>query len=143
MSTENELFHQMMEEKFPTDERPLDKLLVVGEANTAAFRAEGLTENHEDRLTVPALPEATANELELDREEAGLSVDFWLKFPIRVRPLKLVPGRNRREKRMFRKLAGQQEAGTLTTSKRGGGNLAKLTRLYNELARAGVLKQSK
>lgn len=70
-----------------------------------------------------------------------LSIDFWLNFPIRVRPLKFVPGRNRREKRTFRALADKQERGTLTTTKpgRGGGTSEKLQRLYRELVRAGVV----
>lgn len=35
----------------------------------------------------------SAERPEGDKNELG--IDFWLKFPVRVRPLKFVPGRNR------------------------------------------------
>ena len=67
-----------------------------------------------------------------------LGVEFWLQFPIQVRPLRFVPGRNRAEKRRFRALADQEERGTISK-----GNKKKLDGLYRMLAAAGVLKQAK
>ena len=82
-------------------------------------------------------------ELRALASKSYLGAEFWLQFPIEVRPLKFVPGRNRREKRTFRALAAKQERGTITRGRKGkGGELGKLQALYAELARAGAVRMT-
>lgn len=75
---------------------------------------------------------------------------LWLALPMRIRPLEFVPGRNRREKRTFRKLASQQERGTISRGRarfdgrgRDGGNEQKLQAMYASMRLAGVVEMSK
>lgn len=69
------------------------------------------------------------------------NVQFWLRLPIEMRPLRFIPGRNRREKRTYRKLASQVERGTISRGFKGrGGNIAKLRGLYDTLKALGILR---
>lgn len=84
--------------------------------------------------------------LEQDRYEKELKL--WLALPMRIRPLEFVPGRNRREKRTFRKLASQQERGTISRGRvrfgggRDGGNEQRLQAMYASMRLAGVVAMS-
>jgi hypothetical protein len=73
------------------------------------------------------------------------SVDFWLQFPIDLRPLKFIPGRNRKEKKTFQTLAGQAERGTISKGhpKGGGGNLARLQGMLRMFQSLGIAKVAK
>ena len=132
--TENGLFHQMMEELHPYDGGP-----VSDEFQTLALTDGSLTGTVQDKQ----LFDRNAGDVETTelkqlaeglKSEDSLSIDFWLKFPIRVRPLRFVPGRNRAEKRSYRKLADQAERGTITK-----GNLKKLRGFAAALQRLGLI----
>jgi hypothetical protein len=79
--------------------------------------------------------EQAAEQLRAAPKSVTESVDFWLQFPIDLRPLKFIPGRNRKEKRTFQALASQAERGTVTK-----GNLKRLQGMLRMFQSLGIAK---
>jgi hypothetical protein len=84
------------------------------------------------------LTEQAAEQLRAAPKSVTESVDFWLQFPIDLRPLKFIPGRNRKEKRTFQALASQAERGTVTK-----GNLKRLQGMLKMFQSLGIAKVAK
>jgi hypothetical protein len=95
-----------------------------------------------DESTDLTQSEQAAEQLRAAPKSVTESVDFWLQFPIDLRPLKFVPGRNRKEKRTFQKLASQAERGTISKGhpKGGGGNLRRLQGMLRMFQSLGIAK---
>lgn len=87
----------------------------------------------EDEVTSMVTPE------EIDETARALDADtnrLLDSLPMEFRPLANVPGRNRKEKRTYRKLATLAERGTIRKHA-----ALRLKRLYVELVRAGKIKK--